>query len=237
MYRIWNAEQFRDYIKAHHGGYEPVFWSGNSIDDFNNEIIKACNESIDFCKRHNAMFEEGEQEYKTVAIALHDAGYDVGSEHIDWNEASRVFAEESSGKAHVFIGEYCDYENNCWNTVERETIINNVKIHNDIDFINVVTLEHNTLNKNELPKIQTEKQAQLNIKKSCDNTHDFSNSEYNGATGQAHKFPIERPKITSLNKNRAGKRFEYGEGFNSLGQRTLRLVSEQENIKEAMRVR
>ncbi|MCL2378128.1 MAG: hypothetical protein FWC77_03275 [Defluviitaleaceae bacterium] len=160
MARDWNAESFRDYIKKHHEGYDPVFWSGYSTDEFNGEFIEAREKAETFCRAHNSMLEENEPQYMTVAMVAHKAGFDIDDvENIDWDEASRIFAEESSGKAHAFIGDYCDHENNCWNTVERDAVISNDKIDNKIDFINVVTLERSELGKYELPKPQPYEKA------------------------------------------------------------------------------
>jgi hypothetical protein len=154
MYRNWDAEYFREFLQNHTNEYEPVFWSGHSENEFG-EKVYASERADEFCDLHNTLLDEGSPEYKTVSNLVDEAGFDPLDKNIDWDEASQAFAEESSGQAHCFIGEECDYENNCWNTIERNAVINNENINNNVDSIDVSNGLHSPCDKGELPNPHT----------------------------------------------------------------------------------
>jgi hypothetical protein len=143
-------------LQANTDKYEPVFWSGFSENEFG-EIIEAKERADLFCDRHNAYRDAGEPEYKTIEELMKDAGFDP-ADVVDWQEASKIFAEESSGQAHVFIGEKCEYEDNEWNCTERDAVIENSKIDNDIDCVDLSTGLHSTCDKKNLPNPHKEMQ-------------------------------------------------------------------------------
>jgi len=128
MPKEWDAEEFRKHLQAHHTEYEPIFYSGQTYDEFREETIDAASEANWYASQH--------PECKTVGTLVEDAGFgDLSNKQ--WSEASQIYAEESSGTAHCFFGDDIRPDSD-WVKYEREVAIKNPKINDDVKRFNLV---------------------------------------------------------------------------------------------------
>ncbi|MDR0470358.1 MAG: hypothetical protein LBH79_01365 [Nitrososphaerota archaeon] len=143
-YKKWDAEDFRKHLIKNRDNYQPIFWSGSSKNEFTGEIIRAVDRADTWEKLNPG--------WKSVGTLIKEAGYNP--KKVDWEKASELFAQESGGIAHVFIGEKSDWQNNTWNTAERNAVINNDKIK-EVFYHNLLTKEIGKFkDKKELPETQ-----------------------------------------------------------------------------------
>jgi hypothetical protein len=127
MAKEWNEQEFREYLQEHHGEYEPIFYSGQTYDEFHGETVESWKEAEWYASQH--------PECKTVGTLVSEAGYDPAN--VPMGNASQVYAEKSSGKAHCFFGDTVSPDSD-WVKYEREAAINNTKIDNEVERFNLV---------------------------------------------------------------------------------------------------
>ena len=123
----WNPEVFRDYCREHNKEYEPVFWSGSSQVGYDEQKpqMTARQAAEDHCSNH--------PECKTVGELVDAAGdgkdFNQFDTSIDWEETSKIFAEESSGQWHIYIGEINPRSDSVYMGIERAAISGNDKLN------------------------------------------------------------------------------------------------------------
>ncbi|MCL2152246.1 MAG: DUF4280 domain-containing protein [Oscillospiraceae bacterium] len=116
----WDLGAFCDFLS--NTEYQPVFWSGSSIGS-NGETIRASSAAESFCENNSG--------YKTVGQLVDEAGFDQNDPNIDWDAASKAFADESSGQAQAFLGDEVG-ENSVFNRVERDAIAGNENLDDNV---------------------------------------------------------------------------------------------------------
>ncbi|MCL2797964.1 MAG: hypothetical protein FWD58_07925 [Firmicutes bacterium] len=159
MSKKWDAKEFRDHLKKHHVEYVPVFYSGKTYDKDSKQTIKAQVKATDYVKEYNACRGEGEKPAKTVCILVSDAKFDINDEKIDWDKASKIFAEQSSGTPHMFLGETI-YKDSTYFKEERNAIINNDKMPDKVACFNLLQpygSKGELCDKRDLPSVQRQK--------------------------------------------------------------------------------
>jgi len=133
---------FRFYLEEHNGEYETVFWTGNT------DGVGGADNARAICEEHNANLRDGEKLWKTNEMLLDDIGMEMpefdltNQESINtWESASLATAENASGQLHVIMGEDC-HKGSVYNRIERNAIIKNTDVNQDVDFIDPKSHKH-----------------------------------------------------------------------------------------------